>query len=166
MSVWYDVTVTAFGPEEDLAELLVIKPEDIESLNEITFSFGRKNSPGVDLDYLIKKHPNLAFLVHTTVECHSGSTFLIKYDAASGKDQYIPLERFDYNEQEYNIKLIKEFSELERELAKNKFIRWKYFCWDKHRLFNLLAKHEQYQDTAFRVSQEDIDFDNMELLDD
>jgi hypothetical protein len=166
MSVWYDVDVTAYGYEEDLAKLLAIKTEDIEALNEVTLSFGQKNRPGVDLGDLAKKHPNLVFLVHMTVECHSGSTFLFKYDKESDNDQYIPLERFDYNEQEYNIRLLKEFPELDQELTKNKSIRWKYFCWNKLRLFSLMSKHESYQETAFLVSQEDIDFDNAELIDD
>jgi hypothetical protein len=166
MSVWYDVKVTAYGTEEDLARLLNVKSDDISGLNEITLEFGQKNSPGVNLDSLAKNNPGLTLLVHTTVECHSGSMFLLRHDPMKNEDQYIPLERFDYEQQEYNRKLIVDFPKLEQELAKNKFINWKYFCFDVEKIQALLNKHEEYQDTVSLVTQEDIDFDNAELIDD
>ena len=166
MSTWYDVTVNAYGNEEHLAKCLNVKTEDIRGLNQIELSFGQKNRSGVDLESLAKNNSGLILLVQTTVECHSGSVFLLKYDTLSNDFQYVPLERFDYDSREFNKKLLLEFPNLEKELMKNKFINWKLFCYDEKSLRPILDQHDQYQDTVLEFSQEDFELDNAELADD
>ncbi|MGE3320555.1 MAG: hypothetical protein AB7I18_14800, partial [Candidatus Berkiella sp.] len=111
-------------------------------------------------------NPELTLLVQTTVECHSGSVFLLKYDPNSEDDKYVQLESFDYERNELNKNLLAEFPKLERELAQNKFINWKHFCFANSHLQEILHNHEKYQDMMLLVSQEDIDFDQMEPIDD
>lgn len=161
MSVWYDTTISAYGSEEHLAKLIGVKPGDCRS-DMIRLEFGAKNGPGVNIEELAKSNYGLIFLVESTVECHSGSTFLLRYDRVCENMQYVPLDSFDYDRMERNVKLLKDYPEAK----KYGTINWRSFCYDDSKINLILNNHMKYQELSIEVSQEDIEFDQMEPIDD
>ena len=161
MSVWCDADVTAYGDEESLAKLLNLKPKDLDGLNEVKLSFGRKN--GVDLEPLIKSNPDLVFLIRTTVECFSGGIWIARHDKTTDMPVDILLESYNYDMVEFNKKILEDYPELLREYKESGVVDWKSFCSDEKRIRELLNQADQYEELAAIIENQELEFDNQPL---
>jgi hypothetical protein len=165
MSVWYDYKITAFGHPNDIAKFFDLDPGDAHFTESFDFSFGHKSGPGIRYEKIVKKNHNLVFLVQQSVECNPPTLWIEKYDPASNEFQRILIE----DNQEINKRMLaeyeKQFPYLMEQHKNGRPYDWNLFC---HRapLKEYLRYFDSFQQMICPISEDDIEFDNSEVVDD
>lgn len=86
MSVWYQIHITAFSKNKTaVANFFNLNDDWTETrVDNFKFSFGCKNAPGLSIFHLLKKNPDLIFLINQEIE-DTSQWMLMRYDTASDK---------------------------------------------------------------------------------
>lgn len=131
MSIWYQLTVTAFGSTIDIARFFRLKPSDIY-IDNFEFSFGNTNFPGLHLNKIIEENDNLVFLIHQLTD-YGGSIWIQRFDRSSGQHQLMLIEEYEHGRKSSINKFIldkyaKKFPYLmDQHNNDNRPYEWKWF---------------------------------------
>jgi hypothetical protein len=165
MSTWYDYKITGYGSPNEIGKFFNIDPSDVNYLDSFTFSFGQKNGPGLRLEKVIKQNPGLVFLVVQSVECNPPTLWIEKYDPYSNEFQRILVESSDG---ELNKRLAQEYEKkfpyLLKQIRKGEY-NWDMFC-SNSPIREYLRYADSFQEMIVPVSEEEMDFDNMDISND
>lgn len=161
MSTWYDYDIKVMGYEKDVAQFFGVKPEDIHHIDDFELSMSQKN--GIDLTPLMRRNPDLIFLVASTCESYATTWYMAKYDRATEKVQSIRVMHYSGYELEINKQIMAEFPRLLPQYLKENNFRWSDYFGNYARNFEMLAHSERYEEMS-AYAESDLEFDNAELV--
>lgn len=170
MSTWYQYKVKAIADDQTaVGKFFHLDPKEDVRIDDFEFSFGQKNGPGLYLEKLMKQNPDLIFLVEQQIECNYIALWIERFDKNTSKFQHIFIEKYDYDDYEVNKSLLEkyaiEFPNLMAQHEKsNRPLDWKYFFNDFNKCALMLSQADMYQQMISPISEEEIEFDNAELV--
>ena len=164
MSVWYKINALIIGANEDIAKFLNIPKESV-NVGFFEFSYGNKNTSGIQEEKLLKQNPNLIFLFKLFVEISAPRIWISRFDKSSNIIQTIDLENPDYSE--INKRVLEEYTKEFPTLPEKHFLnikgyeefRWSMFLNDYTKVSAMLNDYLNYQKMITIFKPEDELFD-------
>lgn len=173
MSIWYQYSVTCLAEKpSDIAKFLGLSDHNDVWTDRFSFSFGCKNSPGLRLEKIVERNPDLIFLVKEEIECDTVSWWIDGFDAATQTYQHIFIYTDGLATTEVNEKIFKEYEkEFPHMTAKHlagikgyENFRWTSF-FNYQRADQMLKNYLEYQEMITLITEDDIlDNDYSHLL--
>lgn len=177
MSVWYHYNVKAIAVDKHaVARFFNVDVENVYT-EDFEFSFGGKNGACVRLDEIVKKNPDIIFLVEQQIECDTSNEWIERFDNITNEHQHIFLYTTGYVTTEINKQVMEEYDKafptlVQKHLANEKGyegFRWSMFFNDFGRAAYMLRHAKDYEEMVTPISNDDFvdnDFSHLERDDD
>src|SRR5208282_999029 len=157
---------TALGKSEAIGKFFNLDPKEGVRIDCFDFSFGQKNGPGLHIDNLIEKNPDLIFLIRESIECHTQNWYLERFDETAKEHRRVYVEGSSgYDQYLINKPILEKYEKMFPNRKPNENHDWEYFFGNFEMAAEILAHANQYQDMVTPMTEDDFlcdDFSHLE----